>query len=277
MTSTLFRGQPSWVLQHPCGDSLQVLQHGAHVVSWRAAGAERLFLSPLSVFDGKAAIRGGVPVCFPQFNQRGVLPKHGFVRNLPWAAEGEPQLVDDTVRFALTLSDSAATRAHWQQAFGVRLTLELAPGALHMALTVHNTDTQPLELTGALHSYWAVDDIATTTLEGLGQQSEWDAVRDVTGTGVSPLRFDGEFDRVYAASPEPLILRSGQQALELRQSSTWAQTVVWNPGAALAAKMPDLGPGGHARMLCVEAAQVYEPVRLSAGAQWTAWQSARLL
>ena len=25
-----------------------------------------------------------MPVCFPQFAERGPLPKHGFVRNLPW-------------------------------------------------------------------------------------------------------------------------------------------------------------------------------------------------
>lgn len=31
------------------------------------AGVENLYLSETAVFDGKAAIRGGIPVVFPQF------------------------------------------------------------------------------------------------------------------------------------------------------------------------------------------------------------------
>ena len=81
----LFHGQPCHRLTLTNGDSVLVAQHGAHVVSWVSGRRERLFLSSNTVWDGRAAIRGGIPVCFPQFNQRGDLPKHGFVRNRPWA------------------------------------------------------------------------------------------------------------------------------------------------------------------------------------------------
>ena len=64
---------------------LKIYLHGAHVTSWVPAGGdERLFLSQKSEFRPGAAIRGGVPVIFPQFGGLGTLPKHGFARTLPW-------------------------------------------------------------------------------------------------------------------------------------------------------------------------------------------------
>ena len=66
-----------------------VALHGAQVLSWRPDdGRERLFVSTRAVFDGKAAIRGGMPVIFPQFGERGALQKHGFARNQSWQFTG---------------------------------------------------------------------------------------------------------------------------------------------------------------------------------------------
>jgi glucose-6-phosphate 1-epimerase len=41
---------------------------------------EQLFVSKKSVFDGKKAIRGGIPFVFPIFGASNVLPQHGFAR-----------------------------------------------------------------------------------------------------------------------------------------------------------------------------------------------------
>ena len=41
---------------------------------------EQLFVSKRSVFDGKKAIRGGVPFVFPIFGPSAVMPQHGFAR-----------------------------------------------------------------------------------------------------------------------------------------------------------------------------------------------------
>ena len=80
----MVQGQPCIRLDTDHGDSALVALHGAQVLSWTVAGRERLYLSPRALFDGRSAIRGGIPLCFPQFNQRGPLPKHGFARNLAW-------------------------------------------------------------------------------------------------------------------------------------------------------------------------------------------------
>lgn len=268
----LFRGLPALSLSLSNGDHLRVLLHGAHVVSWVAAGRERLYLSPQSVFDGQSAIRGGVPVCFPQFNQRGPLPKHGFARNLPWRADGPPLLGPEAACLRLRLCASAATRQFWPQAFELTLALELRPASLQLTLEVHNRDVLPLNFTGALHSYLAVDDIAAAELAGLEGQPEWDALTDRHGRAAGPLRFQGGFDRVYEAASRPLVLRDRAQCLRIEQSTGWAQTVVWNPGAALAATLPDLPDDACAHMLCVEAAQVMQAIAVPSGGNWQGWQ-----
>ena len=63
------------VLRSRDGALAEVYLHGAHVTSWRPAGTreERLFLSERSEFRGGAAIRGGIPVIFPQFAAEGPL------------------------------------------------------------------------------------------------------------------------------------------------------------------------------------------------------------
>ncbi len=267
-----FHGLPSLSLNLPNGDAVRVLLHGAHVVSWIAGGRERLYLSPRSRFDGRSAIRGGVPVCFPQFNQRGPLPRHGFARNLGWQLQAPATLAGDLARLSLRLSDSEVTRALWPQAFEATLGLELRPGSLRLSLAVYNTGHVPLAFSGALHTYLAVDDIATVQLAGLEGQPEWDALSDRQARATGPLRFDGEFDRVYGASARPLLLQDGKERLAIEQSASWAETVVWNPGAQKGAALADLPADGYARMLCVEAAQVMQPITVPAGAQWQGWQ-----
>jgi glucose-6-phosphate 1-epimerase len=269
---TTFAGLPAVELALPQGDTLRVTLHGAQVLSWVSGGQERLYLSPKSAMDGQAAIRGGVPVCFPQFNQRGPqaerLPKHGFARNLPWQADA-PELSADSVQLCLHLQDNARTRAWWPQAFALQLHITLRPGALRIGLKVHNTDTQPLAFSGALHTYLAVPDVTQAQLQGLGGQAEWDAVANTHANAADTLRFSAEFDRVYAASKQALRLN---EQLHIQQSDSWANTVVWNPAQALCQRLADMPEDGWRHMLCVEAAQVYEPITLPAGERWEGWQ-----
>ncbi|MGV0984523.1 MAG: D-hexose-6-phosphate mutarotase [Limnohabitans sp.] len=272
----LFAGLPATELQLPCGDRLVVAHHGAHVLSWVSGGRERLYLSPQSVMDGHAAIRGGIPVCFPQFNQRGDLPKHGFARNVSWTPK-PAKLEADRAHLALSLADSAATRQWWDQRFEALLLIELTPGALQVELVVRNTDSKPLLFTGALHSYFAVSDVAQARLLGLGGSAEWNAVTDGHATAAPELRFVGEFDRVYSAAPAGYELLDGPHTLSIEQDMDWTQTVVWNPGAAKCASLSDMPADGWQHMLCVEAAQVYEPICIAAGDFWQGAQRLTVL
>ncbi len=270
-----FRGQPCIRLRAGNGDTALVALHGAQVLSWVSGGRERLYLSPNAVFDGQAAIRGGIPLCFPQFNQRGPLPKHGFARNLTWSAD-DAQAEASATRLALHLSDDERTRAWWPQAFAARVDVVLSAGRLRVDCTVRNTGAVAWDFTIALHSYLRVDDIAQVGLQGLDGCARWDAVQDARDTQQGPITFAGEYDSVFAAATAPLLLNDGAHRLEIAQSPALGQTVVWNPGAALCARLPDIPADGHAHMLCVEAAQIDTPVVLAPGATWSGGQCLRV-
>lgn len=275
--SGTYRGQPAVYLALAQGDAAWISLQGAQVLSWVAQGRERLFLSPQATFNGHAAIRGGVPVCFPQFNQRGPLVKHGFARHLMWQTHGDVCEVAGQAVVSLHLADSPATRDVWPHRFAATVRVALAPGALQVTLEVCNqapsaSPESDLSFTGALHTYLAVDDIDQACLSGLAGQAEWNAVTDVHGLACDPLTFGGEFDRVYAAATQPLSLHDGGHCLRISQSATFADTVVWTPGAALCAKLADMPENGHRHMLCVEAAAVHGAVTVPGGATWRGWQ-----
>lgn len=50
----------------PTGERVEVLLHGATVISWKSAnGKENLFLSSKVHLDGSKPVRGGIPLVFP--------------------------------------------------------------------------------------------------------------------------------------------------------------------------------------------------------------------
>ena len=53
--------------------------HGCTIVSWRVNNQEQLFVSKRSVFDGKKAIRGGIPFVFPIFGPSSVMPQVNYI------------------------------------------------------------------------------------------------------------------------------------------------------------------------------------------------------
>ncbi|KAF1045723.1 D-hexose-6-phosphate mutarotase [Xylophilus sp.] len=267
-----FHGQPAIALALLGGDRAVVLPHGAQVVSWQTSdGAERLYLSPQAVLDGQAAIRGGVPVCFPQFNQRGPLVKHGFARHMPWQVE-EAQ----PARAVLGLRRGVATQAFWPAHFHARLTVELRPGALKIHLSVANTGASTWSFTTALHTYLRVDDVQQVRLDGLDGAARWDAVADCHAPQQGAPAFGAEFDSVYQAPAQILALTEpGRGTLHIAQSSRCPQTVVWNPGPVLARTLADLPDEDWRHLLCVEAASVDAPVALAPGARWQGWQQLR--
>lgn len=50
----------------PTGERVEVLLHGATVISWKSAtGKENIFLSSKAHLDGSKPVRGGIPLVFP--------------------------------------------------------------------------------------------------------------------------------------------------------------------------------------------------------------------
>jgi glucose-6-phosphate 1-epimerase len=259
------------MLQTPHGDTARLCPHGAHLTSWRTAdGMEHLFLSRRAEFREDAAIRGGVPIIFPQFAGLGVLPKHGFARTARWLKLSNDSA--DSVR--LRWQDSEATRAIWPQQFVAEYALSLETDALCMQLSIRNTGVQTFTFTAALHTYLRVQDIAEVSVVGLqGLRYRNSAAGDAEAhEAASALRIDGEVDRIYFATAEPIqVLESGQPII-VCSAVGFTDTVVWNPGAAKAATLTDLEPEGYRQMLCIEAAVIEHPVQLQPGESWQGMQ-----
>lgn len=261
---TTFRDTPC-IRLHADGASALVALHGAHVLSWIPAdGRERLFLSERAVFDGQAAIRGGVPLIFPQFAERGAMQKHGFARTTPWTFHG---IDDDAALFEL--ADDGTRFPGWPHPFRARLRLHLDATRLSVTLEIDNTGRAPFAFTAALHTYLRVADIASVTLEGLQGCDYEDSANGGTlhREHNYEIVFEGEVDRIYADVVAPITLIDGNGTLAIEQEG-FGDVVVWNPGEQLAARIGDLSPGDHRHFVCVEAAQVLQPVVLEAGETW---------
>lgn len=250
--------------------------HGAHVTSWCiAAGAEQLYLSERSEFRAGSAIRGGVPIIFPQFNRLGTLPRHGFARTLDWEFVSSVKQ-GSTAQAVLRLTDSSTTRAIWDFPFVLEYRVRVGGQELALELDVMNPGTVPFSFTGALHTYLRVDDISNAAIDGLGGVQYRDKTRDgETFTQTSPaLTIDSETDRIYDNAPDRVTLRDKVRSVQIDKLG-FTDIVVWNPfdkGNAL----QDLTPGGERYFICVEAAAVTRPITVGPNAHWVGTQILRV-
>jgi Uncharacterized enzymes related to aldose 1-epimerase len=262
-------------LQSADGATAALHHHGAHLVSWCPAsdGEERLFLSARSEYRRDAAIRGGVPVIFPQFAAEGPLPRHGFARTSEWSLLRTRHLANGAAVATLELRDSPATRAIWPASFVATLTVDILGDALAIGFTVRNVGAQAFTFAAALHTYLRVHDVQRAELAGLRgvRYRESSDPTALVADDADVLHPVGAVDRVYVDAPRTLALREPDRSLDVELTG-FPDVVVWNPGAAAAAKLSDMEPGGERHMLCVEAAAVQRPISLAPGELWSGEQ-----
>ncbi|MDB5900760.1 MAG: hypothetical protein JWP41_4362 [Ramlibacter sp.] len=266
-------------LHNAAGDAAALSLHGAQLLSWKPAGEpEQIYVSPLSQPAPGKAVRGGTPVCFPQFSDRGPLTKHGFARTSRWELLAPPAPGADIAEARLQL-DAAMVPGAWSHDFCLVLAIRLGPRWLELQLQVANTGRSPFDFTAALHTYLAVADVRRATLDGLAGLTYEDATdANVLKQDAAPaLQFSGEIDRVYRKVPSPLHLHAAGTPSRLVTQHGFADVVVWNPGPAKAARLGDMPPGDWVRMLCIEAAVIAEPVQLPPGRTWTGVQRMALV
>ena len=255
------------------GSVVRIALHGAHVLSWIPAGAsEHLFLSTRSIHAPGVAIRGGIPVIFPQFAALGTLPKHGFARTAMWqqvtpSPVSGVALAQDVALFEMR--STAATLALWPHAFLAQLRVILSAITLELELTIHNTDDKPFLFTAALHTYLRVSQIADVGVQGLRGVYYRDSVTATSGCleVADVLRIKGEVDRIYQQAPALLEVDDTTRRIRIEHQG-FVDAVVWNPGEEGGAKMADMEECGYAHMLCVEGGVIVDPIWLQPGAQW---------
>jgi glucose-6-phosphate 1-epimerase len=267
-TMTQFGALPAVQITAPDGALATVSLFGAHLLSWKTGdGVERLFVSTQTPLDGSKAIRGGVPVIFPQFNVRGPGLRHGFARVSTWrvAASGG-DTGQSFVELTLNQDDLAPEHAQaWPHAFELTLRYTLHGNGLEADFKVHNTGTAPFPFGVALHTYYDVGQLNATSISGLQHQTYTDHLLQTRSQDYPALHFNEKHDRLYQATPS-LMLNTASTTLNLSQQG-FSEWVVWNPGQVDAAALVDLADDEYQRFVCIEPARI-DQQPLAAGAAW---------
>lgn len=170
---SVIEGEGTVEAKLPSGDAVTVYLHGATVTSWKASdGDDKIFLSTASALDGSAAIRGGIPVVFPNFGsppdegQTSELPSHGFARNSTWTFDSSAPQEDGSgvaLKFVLdSASLSADYQAKWPYSAKLAYTVNLTQDNLNVHFSFENTDTQAIDFQFLLHTYLTVPVSPTT-------------------------------------------------------------------------------------------------------------------
>lgn len=254
--------------------SAEIYLHGAQVTDFIPAGGRPvLFLSEASRFETAAAIRGGVPICFPWFGANAVdpaAPSHGFARLSEWELVDAHECDDDVV-LTFLLTDTPATRASaWPHRFEARYTVTVG-ARLTLALQVTNRETDAIEYEEALHTYLRVSDVRGTTVSGLQGTTFLNQLTGLTEPAEnSPIGFVTETDRLYLGSRGSATVADPDGRTVTIESDESDSTVVWNPWIGKAARMGDFGDDEWTAMVCVETANVRrDQVRLEPGQSHT--------
>ena len=255
----------------------EIYLHGATVTEWTPRGRHPvLWVSSASRFSQDAAIRGGVPICFPWFGAQAghpESPSHGFARLSEWSLVGaEDNGGDVIVRLRLTDDDTTRDSA-WPHRFEAVYTVVVG-SRLSLALQVTNRSDETVTFEEALHTYLDVRDICTTEVTGLEGTAFYAyplAGPEPMPGERDPVRFGSPTDRVYLGTRASTTVRDSETGRSVLISKDGSDaTVVWNPWVDNARAMADFGDDEWKRMVCVEVANIRDhAVRLEPGRSHT--------
>jgi len=264
-------------LRHPSGATCDISVYAAHVLSWcLPEQGEQLFISSGAVLDKPGtAIRGGVPICWPQFgtfeNASGAPKlKHGFVRTSNvWQVS---EVSNDSV--SLRLTPDAEMLKKWPFEFEFIYTVTLGAKTLSIKLEVRNAGSMAMEFTGCLHTYFRCDSCTDCVLEGLkGEKVDLGIGNVFRGTETEArdlVTFDGKkaVESLYGGAGDAIVLKdAGRSRLRLTKMNM-PDWVVWNIGDDDAHTLKDLGSGEQRKYVCVEPGFATIPQRVAPGATW---------
>ncbi|HEY1058159.1 MAG TPA: D-hexose-6-phosphate mutarotase [Limnobacter sp.] len=218
-----------------------------------------LYESPIRL-PGKP-LRGGIPLLFPQFADRGPLRKHGFARDSVFQQSQTHSHLD--VQPGDWPGWPYAARLEWEESEG--------PQLIHGTFRVTNTGTEAFDWTGGLHPYFQIGQLTEIEVEGLGEQPVVDKFDpELLRAPKQALRFKAaEFERLYLGNPtvvlkDPVLKR--QLTLRCNGFTEW---MVWNPGPLLAQQLPDLPEGDWQHFVCIEPVIAHRPTTLAPGETFT--------
>lgn len=263
------------------GAQATIYPFGATLTSYKtSSGEELLFVSRDAILDGTKAVRGGVPICFPQFGQPDAsMPQHGFLRNNFWKEADGSRFDDDEsagISMEIELGDVVNSRGgKWDAdtSLDAKCTYSVKIGEKGFAttITMENTGSETWDFQVLLHNYFLVKDSLALdgtqcNVTGLEGYSVSDKVTGDEGAvlGADPVTLpDTIIDRVYTPPESKMdldltIAAGPSKGLSLTASgevdgvAVPVSGVVWNPHAEKAAGMGDFGDDQYVDMICVE-------------------------
>jgi len=258
--------------------SAEIFLFGAHVSSWKTKSGEHLFMSDKTVFEHGKPLRGGIPICWPQFSTSGPIQNHGFARNVTWEIASAAREGDNS-SVSLRLNDNEATRKIWNHSFSAIFTVKLS-NKLNLSLHIKNQGSAPFSFTGAMHSYFSVSDIQNVSVTGLKGLVYIDKTKSNARETEQrqAITINQEVDRIYvAANSELTLVDSGTNSSIKFERSELPEVVVWNPWTQKAKAMADLGEHNYDKFVCVELGRIEHPCELGPGQEWTGTQSLEVL
>lgn len=254
-----------------CKASISLL--GGQLLSFEPEGGlPVLWQNPSSDFSGNAAIRSGIPICWPWFNAITMNPaevqdsfadvdnpSHGPVRSQQWALLSVEENAKNT--------EVCLQIEYPEKGLILRVTYTLG-AALKVELETLNNGADEIGFCLALHSYFAVSDIGSVAIEGLDQCRYSDMIDEgKEKTQQGHVFIEEEVDRLYYGASEPIKLLDEGWARQLEISCSKSNsTVVWNPWVEKASRTSQMLAEDYQKFLCIETARAGEDfVRLPTG------------
>ncbi|MGJ8697464.1 MAG: D-hexose-6-phosphate mutarotase [Verrucomicrobiaceae bacterium] len=239
--------------------SATISPFGAQVCKWAPTDHPPvLYLSPRAAMDTTKPIRGGIPICWPWFNQNSedpTLPNHGFARTKFWklkSAESNGR----SAKLIFTLKSDEETKKLFPHDFELTATIHVAD-KLRVVLKMKNTGEEPYKVSSALHTYLSVGDLSRIQVEGLKGSHYVDLLQPVGAEEVfqeGALIIDEEIDRIYKSMSSVLVRDLDRHRSVFVDKAGSRTTVVWNPWIDKSKKLKDLPDRDYKEFLCIEPA-----------------------
>ena len=245
--------------------SIKYQSHGAQILGLDPDGF--FYCSPLASLSA-GALRGGQPVIFPQFADRGPHKKHGVARDVAWQIIADER-APNRHRVIMSREFSERDLAGWPHHASITLDVEYTPGRLEQTFEVDNIGPKTFTWTGGLHPYLAVLDLQKATLSGLSGVPYEDLYHpgqnlvgpEILHWGKAPC------EKLFEHAPD-LALDTGQCTIKLHASG-FDQWMIWNPGSDGVKALADLPDEDWNRFVCIEPVCVSRPVILAPGSKFS--------
>lgn len=268
---------PRLIMRHaPSTQQVEVYIYGAAVTSWTTRGEDHLWMSDTNKWvPGGKAIRGGIPICFPQFGPYGDLVQHGFARVSDWKLRNNFVAEDSSVSAVFGLSSDVESEAvsAWPHKFDAEYMVTLSFAGIETKLTVKNTDDKPFSFTCAFHNYFkttATKNARVFGFEEINYRNRLDGDNEVPGDkdDGAGLLISEETDRIYGGAPDELAMfdYGSMKVLKIKKTPTLSDATLWNPFGAEGAD-----PGWD-NFMCIEPACINTPATVEPGETWVGAQ-----